>query len=151
MRRALKVLAMSVMCALPLGYVFFSSLLPNATYPTFVRFPLIVPILTAAGMGYLAGLALDRVDEAVFASLTSTGLGVVLMLAMVAFPSSSPFLESGNTGELILSVLNYSLVVVVASFVLFFIASFAGQYTIDEPGEKDYFEKEPEAGPKGGA
>jgi hypothetical protein len=148
MRRSIRILVVSAMCAVPMGYVYFSTVLPNAAFPTFVRVSLLVPILTAAGIGYLAGVALDRIDETVMAALCSSLFGVLVMMALLAYPLTQPGIDSGSMGDLIMSVIRKAFPIILVCFMVLFVASFLGQYTSDEPGDKHMFDSERDKGEK---
>ena len=143
MSRALRVLAMSALCGAPLAYVYFSTVLPNATFPTYVRLSFLVPVLVTAGLGVLAGTALERMDEVIITAFGSSIFGTLYLSAMLFYPTTLPQIDSTQLEDLLLNVVNRAFPIMLLCFVVFVISSFLGQYYADEPGDKDFFEKKP--------
>jgi hypothetical protein len=138
MRKAAKLLLMSALVGVPQGYLYFCTVLPNVTFPVMVRMPLYVPILASAGLGVLAGIALEGMDETILTVFGSFLFSMLVMSGLLLSPLTLPGIEATFVDALILNVLRMAFPVVLACFMVFFVASFLGNYYSDEPGERDF-------------
>lgn len=127
-KKFVRILGISLIIGLALGYLTFYLVFPNLSFPSDERISLFLLLAMFFLFGGLCGFLVDDVESIVIYSITSIVIGMIVSFIIFISPTFSREISSEYLFESLLFLYKFSIPIVIAEFLMIFIGSMSGYF-----------------------